>query len=61
MQNNLVLTLGMGIYPEADALYEALALVNMKNGDRKQALENIQQCLKLNPENRSAKKLLNDL
>jgi tetratricopeptide (TPR) repeat protein len=56
-----ILTLGMGIYPNADALYAVLALVNMKYGDRKQALENIQQCLKLNPENRPAKNMLNDL
>ena len=56
-----ILTLGKGIYPDADALYAALAWVNVKNGDRKQALENIQQCLVLNPENRTAKNLLNDL
>jgi tetratricopeptide (TPR) repeat protein len=56
-----ILTLGMGIYPDADTLYAVLALMNVKNGDRKQALENIQQCLKLNPENRFAKSFLNDL
>jgi tetratricopeptide (TPR) repeat protein len=56
-----ILTFGIGIYPDADALYEVLALVNMKNGDRKQAFENIRQCLKLNPEKRSAKILLKNL
>jgi CubicO group peptidase (beta-lactamase class C family) len=56
-----ILNLGTAIYPNMDALYVVLAQVNVKNGDRKWALENIQQCLKLNPENRWAKKLLNDL
>jgi CubicO group peptidase (beta-lactamase class C family) len=56
-----ILNFGMGIFPNADALYVVLAMVNIKIGDRKQALENIQKCLKLNPESRTAKNLLNDL
>ncbi len=56
-----ILKLGLEIQPADDALHFELARATLQNGNRKKAVQLLQQCLKINPRNWDATRLLNGL
>jgi len=56
-----ILNFGLSLFPQADALFMMLGLAYMRNEEKERALENLNKCLVLKPDNSFAKKLLDDL
>ncbi len=53
--------INMGIFPMSANAYDSYAEACMKNGDKKEAIENYRKSLKMNPDNPGAKKNLETL
>ena len=56
-----VFKLNVEMYPESANTYDSLAEAYMKKGEKKLAVENFEQSLKLNPQNKNAEEKLKEL
>jgi len=56
-----IFQLNVEVYPEAANTYDSLGEAYLKNGDKELAIKNYEKSLQLNPDNSSAKKILEGL
>jgi cytochrome c-type biogenesis protein CcmH/NrfG len=56
-----IFQLNVEAYPQSSNVYDSLAEAYMNHGDKQQALANYQRALQLNPKNKTAARMIQEL